>query len=115
MNGRQLAERMGVSRSYLSHIEAAEQSRAITMQTLERAADALDCELAYVFVPRAGSLEETLQRRAEAVATVLVDRVAGSMALEAQPTNAESRQQLIDDTAAELIRTFDKNLWDVDV
>jgi hypothetical protein len=48
------------------------------------------------------------------VATSLVERIAGSMALEAQPTDVEERERLIDATAADLVRTLDKSLWDVE-
>lgn len=84
------------------------------MQTLVRVADALECELVYALVPRRGSLEESLRSRARKVATSLVERIAGSMALEAQPTDIEERERLIDSTAAELVRTLDKSLWDVE-
>ena len=84
------------------------------MQTLVRVADALECELVYALVPRRGSLEEIVNSRARKVATSLVERIAGSMALEAQPTDVEERERLIDATAADLVRTLDKSLWDVE-
>ncbi|HUH01002.1 MAG TPA: mobile mystery protein A [Kofleriaceae bacterium] len=114
INGRQLAERLGVSRSQVSHIERAERSMELTMQTLVRVAEGLECNLVYALVPRRGSLEETVNRRARKVATSLVERIAGSMALEAQPTDVEERERLIDSTAADLVRTLDKSLWDVE-
>ena len=113
LNGRQLAERVGISQSHLSHIEKAEPTAAIEMRTLAKVAEAMECDLVYAIVPRTGALEETLRQRALAVSTKLVGVVAGSMALEAQATDSTSREELIESTAAELIRTLDKDLWDL--
>ncbi|MFQ5417727.1 MAG: helix-turn-helix domain-containing protein, partial [Myxococcota bacterium] len=52
MNGRQLAERIGIARSHLSQIESAEARDSVSLRTLRRVADALGCELVYAFVPR---------------------------------------------------------------
>jgi len=52
MTGPELAVRMGVSASRMSRIEHAEVDGSLQLSTLERAGDALDCQLLYVFVPR---------------------------------------------------------------
>ena len=114
MNGRQLAQRMRVAPSHVSHIEQGESGGNITIKTLRRAADALDCELVYALVPRAGSLEQSLHLRARQVAIALVDRVDAHMALEHQQTSDEARQRLIESTADDLIRTLDKRIWEPD-
>lgn len=113
LNRRQMAERMGVVPSHLSHVEAREVDGGITVRTLRRAADALECDVVYALVPRAGSLEDTLAARARAVAAALVKRVDAHMALEDQRTSHQARRDLIESTAAELVRSLDKKLWDV--
>ena len=112
INGRLLASRMGIARSHLSHLESAELTRAVTLKSLTKVADALDCDVVYAFVPRAGTFEKALTARARAVAKSLVDRVAGTMALEAQATDDSARERLIESTATDLVRTLDKCLWD---
>ena len=54
------------------------------MKSLRTAANALDCDLVYAFVPRAGSIEELIENRARAEAKNRVLGVEHSMALENQ-------------------------------
>jgi len=112
MNSRQLAERMDISTGHLAHIESAEAAGSINMETLRRTADALNCDLVYALVPRAGSLEKALEEQAEKVARVLVQRVATSMALEDQATDTDAQDYLIRDTVSDLTRELRKALWD---
>jgi predicted DNA-binding mobile mystery protein A len=56
----QLARRLDVSQPRIVAIERAEVSGAISLATLERAAEALGCSLVYALVPRA-SLEKTVE------------------------------------------------------
>lgn len=52
MTTTQLAKRVGIDQSTLSRLERSEMHKTITLQTLERVADALNCEVRYVFIPR---------------------------------------------------------------
>ena len=113
MNGRQLSERLGIARSHLAHIEDAEVRGAATLHTLEKAADALGCDLVYAFVPRyRKTLEVMVHARAREVAERIVGRVATTMALEAQGVDRAFRKKEVDRVAADLVRTLRKHLWD---
>lgn len=83
MTAQDLADRMGVNQSVLSRIEKSERSGRIQLDTLQRAADALDCELVYALVPRR-DLDEMVTERARALALERLGRVGHTMALEAQ-------------------------------
>ena len=67
MSSRQLAARMGLSQPAVSQLERSEVAGRIRLDSLRRAAAALECELVYSLVPRV-SLEETLDTRARALA-----------------------------------------------
>ena len=67
MSARQLAERVGVQVSTLLGAEHNEASGSISLRQLRRVADALDCDVRYVLVPRS-PLCERVERRAEAFA-----------------------------------------------
>lgn len=112
MNGRQLAERMGITRSHVSQVESSEVRGAASLKTLERAASAMGCQLVYAIVPKGGTFEELVQGRAQAVAKGLVESVAHSMALEGDDTGSQYRKKQINQVAAELVRTMSKDLWD---
>lgn len=52
ISSRQLAKRMMVNQSRIIQIEIAEQNKSITLKTLTKAAEAMDCKLVYAFVPQ---------------------------------------------------------------
>lgn len=113
LNGRQMAERMTIARSHVSQIEDAEARGAVSIRTLQRAADALGCDLVYALVPRDGKTLETLvHERAQRVAERMMERVAETMALEDQAVSREFSKREVDRIAAELVRTMSKDLWD---
>src|SRR5262245_47394175 len=57
MSTAEMGKRMGAIQQNVSGLERAEQHGTIKLDTLRRAADALDCDLIYVLLPRKG-LEE---------------------------------------------------------
>jgi predicted DNA-binding mobile mystery protein A len=52
MTRSKVAERMGISRQSYTALEQAEADRSITLKSLDRAADAMDCEVIYFLVPK---------------------------------------------------------------
>lgn len=112
MSGRQLAERMGISPPSLVRIEKAEPGGRTTLRTLERAADAMDCDLVYAFVPRGTTLEALVWERARAVAEKIVDDVAANMSLENQSVDDSFRKREAHRIAAELVRLMSREIWD---
>jgi predicted DNA-binding mobile mystery protein A len=80
----ELARRLGTSRQLPLQLEKGEAEDRITLKSLRAAANALDCDLVYAFVPRADSLQDLTENRARAEATKRVLGVEHSMALEDQ-------------------------------
>ncbi|MBR9975274.1 MAG: hypothetical protein KFF77_06815, partial [Bacteroidetes bacterium] len=64
-------------------------------------------------LPREGSLEETVERRAEQVARSIVTRTSVSMVLEAQEVSSERIEKAIRSKAFELLSTMPRYLWDI--
>jgi len=67
MTSRQLAARMGCSQPAVVQLERSERKGGIRLETLERCAAALDCDLVYGLVPRT-SLDDTVRTRARDLA-----------------------------------------------
>jgi predicted DNA-binding mobile mystery protein A len=80
----ELARRLGTSRQLPLQLEKGEAEDRITLKSLRTAANALDCDLVYALVPRAGSMQELIENRAHAEARNRVLGVEHSMALENQ-------------------------------
>ena len=111
MSVRQLARRMGVSHVGVVRMEAGEQAGTVSLDTLRRAADAMDCELVYFFLPRQG-LEAAIQAQATKKAAEMVAKVSHSMALEAQGTSEREQQDQVRELALHLTREAGRRLWD---
>jgi DNA-binding Xre family transcriptional regulator len=60
MTTAELGQRMGLTQSRVSQIERSEELGSIRLDTLERAAQALNCQVRYVFVPNEPPVCSTL-------------------------------------------------------
>jgi predicted DNA-binding mobile mystery protein A len=101
----ELARRLGTSRQLPLQLENAEAEDRITLKSLRAMAHALDCELVYALVPRAGSLHALIEDRARAEAKQRVLGVEHSMALENQ-----SSGRIDEAIEAETRRLVDKRI-----
>lgn len=108
MTGRQLGRRLGMTAQAVVSLERSEASGKIQLNTLRRAAEAMDCVLVYALVPNT-SLTEMVDRRARELALRALRRVSHSMALEDQQVDRdlEKRIQTYIDTALR-----DRDLWE---
>ena len=88
MTAEQLGQRMGVTQPSVQRLELSEAAGTIQLQTLRRAAEALDCEVVYALVPRK-SLRDTYDAAARALARRELSQVDHSMALEDQAVEDE--------------------------
>lgn len=108
MSGPQLASRLGMTAQGLVSVERSEAQGRIQLNTLRRAAEAMDCVLVYALVPET-SLGEMVEHRARKLALEALNRVSHSMALEDQQVDRdfERRVQTYIDTALR-----DRDLWE---
>ena len=113
MTTAQLGKRMGVSQPRIIALEKAEASKTITLDTLERAAQALGCNLVYVLVPHQ-PLEDMITERAHQVARQRLAPTRHSMALEAQGVEAKENKDQLERLARSLAEKSASNLWDVE-
>ena len=66
MQGKQLAKKMQVSAARISVLERDEQRGAVTLKMMQKAANALDCDFVYAFVPKAAAQQDKPRVRLEA-------------------------------------------------
>ena len=110
----QLGARMGVTQAGASRLEHREADGSVTLKSLRAAADALECDLVYALVPRAGSITAMMEKRARAVATATVERVSHTMRLEDQAIDAAAMREQVEDLARDLLDD-PRSLWRGDV
>ena len=111
MSSRQLARRMGVSQSAVTQLEQSEANGGVRLDSLRRAAAAMDCELVYALVPRT-SLDETVRRRAQSLAMRDLAAVDHTMKLEGQGIGQAALSERVDEYATRLLQ--EGRLWDED-
>lgn len=109
MTSRQLGERMGISQPAVTQLERSEADGGIRLDSLRRAATALDCDLVYALVPRT-SLEETVSERAALIARAETRAVNDTMQLDGNGLGAAELKLRTDAYAADLIANG--RLWD---
>lgn len=108
MSRKAMAERMGVAESTVARLESSERADTVQLDTLRRAAAALECDLVYALVPRRPLEEMALEQARKQVAS-LIGAAAHTMLLEDQMPNDKAVQQLIEDTARD--RMDRPGLW----
>jgi predicted DNA-binding mobile mystery protein A len=110
MTTRQFAQRVGVVQSRAVDIEKAEMSGSITLDSLTRAANALDCELVYVLIPRK-PLKDTVNDQALTLAKRHIKSTSHSMALENQKISPSSEAEQLKILATQIAENSGSNLW----
>lgn len=109
MTGVQFARRLNVSPQSVDALEKSEANGTIKIETLRRAAEALDCTLVYALVPNT-SLETAVHERARALALRDLGRVAHTMKLEAQGVPDADLQERLDAYIRDSLR--DRDIWE---
>lgn len=110
MSARQLAERIGITQQSTTRLEGNEADDSITLKSLRKAAEALDCHVVYALIPNEGSLKAAIKKQALKKATNIVRDVDHSMQLEAQGVgNAQAK---IKELANDFAKAPNSKLWD---
>ncbi len=110
MSATALAKRLGMTHAGVARLERSEAQDAITLASLKKLANALDCELQYALVPR-NSLQAQLQAQAVQVARERIAPVSHSMSLEAQSVQGASKDRQVQLLAQELLQGSRRELW----
>lgn len=111
MSTRALGRRIGVTQSAVFQLEAREDAMTISLTSLSKLADGLDCDLVYALVPRT-SLVETIERQAESKARIYVTSISTSMALEKQAISAKEENHQIKTVAKNLLIKPSTTFWE---
>jgi len=103
-----MTRRLGIKQPSVVAIEQSEVKGTIELATLRRVADALDCTLVYVFVPKK-PLEATVRERARLFLRRRSAPVEHSMLLEDQAVTSKDTEKRLD----EIVRDTNPRLfWD---
>lgn len=113
ISSRQLAQIVGVDMSAVIRLEEREPSGKVTIEMLNRAANAMNCQLIYAIVPfeEHDSLESIVNDKSKKAAIDLLKKVEHSMRLEDQGTPSSKSE--LDLLARSLKEKMDPRIWGV--
>jgi predicted DNA-binding mobile mystery protein A len=112
MSLRQLGNKMSITPQSVRDLEKREEEKTVTLKALTEAAEALDMTLVYGFIPKDGSLEKFIERKAYEKAQEIVRRTSTTMKLEDQENTKARLEQAVAEMAEEIKREMPKTLWD---
>ena len=108
----QLGNKLDVSKQAILDIEKREQNGSITLKSLKEIAQVMDMQLVYGLVPKDGSLDVLIEKRATELATKIVLRTYHTMKLEDQGIGKQRIKKAIKERAEEIKKEMPKILWD---
>ena len=108
----QLARRLDVSPSTISTLERSEERGTITLKSLHRLAEGLNCRVVYALVPNDGkTLDQLVREQAEAVASKQMKRVSHTMRLEDQSLSDRQEKRQRERIVQSLLSGSRRRLW----
>jgi len=105
-----LGRRLGISQAGVAKLEKAEAEDRITLGSLRKLAEALNCEVHYALIPRE-PLENMIKNRAIELAKERLSMVSHSMALEGQQVSGQDRDKEVEFLALEILAGPRRDLW----
>jgi len=111
MNAPALAERLGISRNNIYAAIQNEQAGTISVNQLEKIAEAMGGRLVYAIIPRAGPVEEIVLAQARAKARRIIQSTRAHMTLEEQNEGLRGEAEMIEELAADIIREGRRDFW----
>jgi len=112
MSSQQVANKLSVTRQGVQDMERREKDGSITIKALRKVANALDMQLVYGFVPKDGSMDALVDRKARELAKQIVLRTSNTMKLEDQENSQERIEKAIEERATSIKSEMPKPLWD---
>lgn len=112
MSLKQLGKKLNITSQSVKEIEAREADKKITLEKLNAVAEALNLRFVYGFIPKAGSFDQMIEKRALDVAKQIVLKTSHTMALEDQQNEPARIKKAIKDRAQQIKNEMPKYLWD---
>ena len=112
MSSQQVAAKLSITRQAVQDMERREKEGSITIRSLREVANALDMHLVYGFVPKDGSLDALVERKARELAKQIVLRTSNTMKLEDQENSKERIEKAIEEKVSIFKTEMPKTLWD---
>lgn len=114
MSYSQLAKRLSVTPNAIKKFEDSEMQGTISLNSLNKIANAMDCRVVYAFVPNE-SFEKIIDNQIDKVAEKMVQRVYHSMRLEDQNLSDEIHKEQLNELKYDLKNNFSSKIWNYEI
>lgn len=112
MSMEQLGRKLSIRKQSVNKLEQREKDGTISLKSLKDVAKAMDMHFVYGFIPKDGSLEALIERKANEIAKKIVLRTSNTMKLEDQENSKQRIEIAIKERAQNIINETPKILWD---
>ena len=112
MSMQQLGNKLSVTKQAVLDMERREKDGSITLKSLRELGRVLEMELVYGFVPKDGSLDALIEKKAVELASKIVLRTSTTMKLEDQENSKERIEKAIKERTEDIKNNMPKVLWD---
>jgi predicted DNA-binding mobile mystery protein A len=112
MTRKQLGAKLNFTKGAIQKIEEREATGQITLNKLREVGQALDMQFVYGFVPKDGTIDNLITKKAEKLARKIVLRTNQNMKLEDQGIGDEKMNETIKELTDEIKRELRRSLWD---
>jgi len=112
MSLQQVANKLSITKQSVQEIEDREKEGSLTLKSLKDVANAMDMQLVYALVPKDGTLDQLIDRKAQELAVAIVSRTSNNMKLEDQENSKDRLKKAIKERAAIIKNEMPKALWD---
>src|SRR5690606_40111933 len=111
---KQLSKKMNVSEPLIAKMEKNEVEGAITLKSIRRISEAMNCKFVYAIIPNE-SLENIINQQIEKVVAKMINEVDQTMKLEAQGTSNKTLENEQKRLKFELKENLKSKIWDYEV
>ncbi len=112
MSLQQLGNKLAITKQSVLDVEEREKNGGVTLRSLHEIAEALDMQLVYGFVPKDGTLNALIERKAKELAVQIVMRTSNTMKLENQENTKQRLEKAIEEKTLSIKNEMPKVLWD---
>ncbi len=108
----QFSDRLKLNRGGIFSLERSEKDGSISIDTLSEVAEALEMKLIYAIIPKDGTLDQFISRKAKTLATQIVLDSDPTIKIDRNGEYAEDVVESIESLATDIKRELRKSLWE---
>lgn len=112
MSQQQMGKQLSITKQSVQELEDRDKNGSMTIKSLREVANAMEMQLVYGFIPKDGSLEKLIDRKARELAIQIVKRTSNTMKLEDQENSKRRIEKAIQERTTAIKNEMPKILWD---